>query len=261
MDHAARHPIDGGCLRGRAPFPAVPAHDGLSHGLSWVVLFSGSQCVHTRRGCWSGFPVAPGGGGDGGSALMTAAGDAVNASGLWWKAPSATEATPAATARPPSVATMGLGRRCPSTPSCRGASCKGSIGFTLTSLRRLHSCFVGPSACIHAGVTDPRGLGCSGRRIGPRNRTWWSSSNATAIVDPVGPATAVVAAHVVPDLSGPRPAYWATWPPSSPAAPAREIAGKLVARVGYWNARWFHQLWARALRVSVLPGPAREMRN
>jgi hypothetical protein len=71
---------------------------------------------------------------------MTAAGDGVNASGLWWKAPSATEATPAATARPPSVATMGLGRRWPSTPSCRGAS-EGSIGFTLTPLCRLHVVF------------------------------------------------------------------------------------------------------------------------
>jgi hypothetical protein len=62
---------------------AVPAYDGPSHGTSWVVLFSGFQCVHTCRGCWSGFPVAPGGGGDGGSARMTAAGDGVDTSGLW----------------------------------------------------------------------------------------------------------------------------------------------------------------------------------
>jgi hypothetical protein len=123
------------------PFPAVPAHDGLSHGLSWVVLFAGSQCVHTRRGCWSGFPVVPGDGGDGGSALMTVVGDRENASGLWWKATSATEATPAATARPRSVATMGLDRRWPFTPSCRGASCEGSIGFILTPLCRLHVVF------------------------------------------------------------------------------------------------------------------------
>lgn len=116
---------------------------------------------------------------------------------------------------------------------------------------------MGPSTCVHAGVIGPRVLGCNGRRIGPRNRTWWSSSNATAIVDAVGPATAVVEAHVVPDLSGPRPAYWASWSPSSPAVPARDVAGKLVAPVGYGSARWCHQLWARALRVSVLRGSAR----
>lgn len=91
---------------------AVPAYDGLLHGTSWVVSVSGSQCVQTRRGCWSGFPVAPGGGGDGGSARMTAADDGMDASGLWWTAVSVIAATLAATARPPSVTTIaGVGRR------------------------------------------------------------------------------------------------------------------------------------------------------
>ena len=93
-------------------FSAVPAYDGPLHGTSWVVLFSGSQCVHICRGCWSGFPVASGGGGDGGSAQMTVAGDGVDAFGLWWKATSVIVAMLVATARPPSVATIfGVGCR------------------------------------------------------------------------------------------------------------------------------------------------------
>jgi hypothetical protein len=91
---------------------AVAAYDGPSHGTSWVVLFSGFQCVHTCRGCWSGFPVAPGGGGDGGSAQMTAASDGMDASGLWWKVTSVIVAMLVATARPPRVATIfGVGCR------------------------------------------------------------------------------------------------------------------------------------------------------
>jgi len=93
-------------------FVAVPAYDGLSHGSSCVVLFSGSQCVHTCRGCWSGFPVAPGGGGDDGSALMTTAGDGMDACRLWCTATSATVVMLAATTRLPSVAMIiGMGRR------------------------------------------------------------------------------------------------------------------------------------------------------
>jgi len=93
-------------------FAAVPDYDGLSHGSSRVVLFSGSQCVHTCRGCWSGFPAAPGGGGDDESALMTAAGDGMDACRLWCTATSVIVVMLAATARLPSVAMIiCVGRR------------------------------------------------------------------------------------------------------------------------------------------------------
>lgn len=72
---------------------------------------------------------------------MTAAGDGVNVFGLWWKATSAIEAMPAATARPPSVATIGLCRRWSPTPWCRGATGDGSIGFiSSTSVESVFSC-------------------------------------------------------------------------------------------------------------------------
>jgi len=111
-------------------FSAVRAYDGLSHGSSWVVLFSGSQCVHTCWGCWSGFPVAPGGGGDDGSALMTAAKDGVDVSRLWCTATSVIVVMLAVMARLPSVAMIiAVGRRWSPTRWRRGVSRKSWIGF------------------------------------------------------------------------------------------------------------------------------------
>jgi hypothetical protein len=115
------------------------------------------------------------------------------------------------------------------------------------------------SACLHAGVIGPGELGCNGRRIGPRDRTWWFSSNAIAIVGPVVPVTAVVTARLVPGFPGPR-RYWAPWPLSFPVAPAREMPGKRVACAGSWSdAPWCPRLWAGARRVSVLRELAREV--
>jgi hypothetical protein len=149
--------------------------------------------------------------------MVTVAGDGVSVSGLWWKPTSAVEATPAVTARPPSVAMIGLVRRGPPTSWCRGVIGDGWIGFTvIPSVESRVLC-----ACVYAGVIGLGELGCSGRRIGPRDRMWWSSSNATAIADPVVLVTAVVTAR-----------HWATWPLSSPAVPARKIAGERVVRAG-----------------------------